>query len=87
MNHRDPELTHDFISPAMREQMRRAANPQQVRRAELESIRDRSAADLKRIDGLLETCTDEMQETFLNIEHRAQTERLKWAEIFLRRVK
>ena len=81
------ELRYDSISPAMREQMRRAANPQQVRRAELENLRDRAIANVKRIEGLLATCEDEEQETFLNIWHRAHTEEVKWAEIFLRRVK
>lgn len=88
MNHRDPELVYDGPIPAtLREQLRRSGDSKTQQRMELEGIRDRASADLKRIEGLLETCTDEMQETFLNIDHNRESERLKYAEIFLRRLK
>ena len=82
------ELRYDGPIPAtLREQMRRSGDSKTQQRMDLERVRDQAAADLKRIEGLLETCSDEMQETFLNIDHNRESERLKYAEIFLRRLK
>ncbi len=73
---------------AIREQMQRSSDPKVRRRAELECVRDRAAADLKVLEGILSNPDlDEEQEMFVGIDHRAATERLKYAEIFLKRYK
>ncbi len=58
------------------------------KRKRYEAMIQQCVADLKRLDAILSSpALDEEQETFLNIEHRAQSERLTKAEIFLKRYK
>ena len=85
----DLENRYDGPYPAaIREQMGRHPDPKVRRRAQLTRVRDLAVEELKRIEGILSNPDlDEEQETFLNIDHRAQTERLKYAEIFLKRYK
>ncbi len=85
----DLESRYDGPYPAaIREQMGRHPDPKVRRRAELESVRDRAAAELTRLEFVLSLPgLHEENETFANIDHRAATERLKFAEIFLKRYK
>ena len=88
MNHRNPELVYDGPIPAtLREQMRQGADAKTIMRLDLEKVRQKAIFEIARIEGELEFCDDEMRETFLNIDHNRESERLKYAEIFLRRVK
>ena len=87
MPHIDPELRYERLSPTMRDQMRRSADPERARQLDLEGLRDSSARELKRVEGLLDTVEDEDHESLLNIEHRYHHDRLKFAEMRLARRK
>ncbi len=58
------------------------------KRQKYEAMIRQCAAEIRYFEILLSSpAINEEEETFLNIRHRAETERLKYAEIFLKRYK
>ena len=84
----DLENRYDGPYPQEVVEQARQAEATNNKRKRYEAMIAQCAADLKRLDAILSSpALDEEQETFLNIEQRAATDRLKYAEIFLRRLK